>query len=232
MPTTPNKAWPTPADTDYVKDGAAAIRALGDAADADVAALDTAVAAKAEQSALDSHTGATAPHSATSLNVGSRLVLRNTNGDIAVRLLRPEFTSTNASPNYFLTQVAVGDATTDNYARPSTIAQVKAALGISGGGTQRATGAYTGDGAATRTIGVGFEPDLVIVTGGDGVWSASNVPHANATYGAAVYGGGASSTEQVVNRPKLASTGFIVGGNSNYHLNKSGLGFQWLALKF
>lgn len=39
MPTTPNHGWPTPADTDYVKDGAAAIRSLGDAVDATLAAL-------------------------------------------------------------------------------------------------------------------------------------------------------------------------------------------------
>lgn len=37
MPTTPNYAWPTPADTDYVKDGAAAIRSLGNAIDDTVA---------------------------------------------------------------------------------------------------------------------------------------------------------------------------------------------------
>lgn len=36
MPTTPNFGWITPADTDYVRDGAAAIRALGDAIDVDL----------------------------------------------------------------------------------------------------------------------------------------------------------------------------------------------------
>lgn len=39
MSTTPNYGWPTPDDTDLVKDGAAAIRALGDAADATVSAV-------------------------------------------------------------------------------------------------------------------------------------------------------------------------------------------------
>lgn len=37
--TTPNYGWPVPTDTDYVKDGAAAIEALGDAIDATVYAL-------------------------------------------------------------------------------------------------------------------------------------------------------------------------------------------------
>lgn len=40
MPTTPTYLWPTPADTDYVKDGAAAIRTLGDAIDAELAGHD------------------------------------------------------------------------------------------------------------------------------------------------------------------------------------------------
>jgi ribosomal protein S6E (S10) len=37
--TTPNYGWPVPTSTDYVKDGAAAIEALGDAIDATVFAL-------------------------------------------------------------------------------------------------------------------------------------------------------------------------------------------------
>lgn len=36
MPTTPNYSWPTPADSDYVKDGASAIRVLGDSIDTDL----------------------------------------------------------------------------------------------------------------------------------------------------------------------------------------------------
>lgn len=39
MATTSNYSWPTPDDTDLVRDGAAAIRALGSAADATVAAV-------------------------------------------------------------------------------------------------------------------------------------------------------------------------------------------------
>jgi hypothetical protein len=40
--TTPNYGWPVPTSTDYVKDGATAIEALGDAIDATVFALPTA----------------------------------------------------------------------------------------------------------------------------------------------------------------------------------------------
>jgi hypothetical protein len=39
MPTTPNYSWPTPADTDLVKDGAEAIRDLGNAVDTTVKAV-------------------------------------------------------------------------------------------------------------------------------------------------------------------------------------------------
>jgi hypothetical protein len=45
MATTPNYTWPTPNDTDQLADGAAAIRALGDAVDTTVFAQSTAIAA-------------------------------------------------------------------------------------------------------------------------------------------------------------------------------------------
>jgi len=61
-------------------------------------------------------------------NTASKVVKRNSSGDIFVRLLRSEYATTTTTPNYFLVQHAVG-AGADNYARPSTLAQVKAALG-------------------------------------------------------------------------------------------------------
>jgi hypothetical protein len=47
MPTTPNYGWDTPANTDYVTNGALSIRTLGDDADATVYAIDQAKVAKA-----------------------------------------------------------------------------------------------------------------------------------------------------------------------------------------
>jgi hypothetical protein len=44
--TTPNYGWPVPTSTDYVKDGATAIEALGDAIDATVFGLDTGALTK------------------------------------------------------------------------------------------------------------------------------------------------------------------------------------------
>ena len=53
MAVTPTFGWPTPDDTDFVRDGAAAIRALGDAADA---SLDTVEQNSKDASNLDTGT--------------------------------------------------------------------------------------------------------------------------------------------------------------------------------
>jgi hypothetical protein len=43
MATSPNFGWPEPNDSDFVKDGALAIRTLGDAIDSTVYSIDLAV---------------------------------------------------------------------------------------------------------------------------------------------------------------------------------------------
>ena len=62
---------------------------------------------------------------ATTASTGSTLVARDTSGDINVRLLRSEYDSTNASIGYIMTQV---DTASNNYVRPSTPAQFRAAV--------------------------------------------------------------------------------------------------------
>ena len=62
-------------------------------------------------------------------NTASKIPIRSAAGDITTRLFRSEYTATNASVNYIMTQVSLG-AGADNYLRPSTPAQVKAALAI------------------------------------------------------------------------------------------------------
>jgi len=61
-------------------------------------------------------------------NSANTVVRRNGSGDIRCRLLRPEYTGTNSVINYILTQHAVGGPSTDNYARPSTPTQFRAAV--------------------------------------------------------------------------------------------------------
>ncbi len=57
---------------------------------------------------------------------GSALAQRDSSGDIHARLFRSEYDTTNAAVNFIMTQINTG---TDNYIRPSTPAQVAAALG-------------------------------------------------------------------------------------------------------
>lgn len=57
------------------------------------------------------------------------VVGRNASGDIFARLFRSEYTTTNPTIGYFMTQVEVGVGA-NNYLRPSTPAQVKSALAI------------------------------------------------------------------------------------------------------
>ena len=72
-------------------------------------------------------------YSLSSASTKSTVALRNSSGDINARLFRSEYDSTNASINYIMTQV---DTASNNYIRPSTPAQLKAALGITLNSTQ------------------------------------------------------------------------------------------------
>ena len=76
-------------------------------------------------------------HSLSEASTGSTIVARNASGDINARLFRSEYDSTNADCNLFMTQVNTGS---DNYVRPSTKAQVAAALS---GQTMNINGAST-----------------------------------------------------------------------------------------
>jgi hypothetical protein len=58
-------------------------------------------------------------------STASRIVSRNSSGDINARLFRSEYDSTNASINYIMTQV---DTASNNYIRPSTPAQFRSAV--------------------------------------------------------------------------------------------------------
>lgn len=61
-------------------------------------------------------------HALTTAATASTVVERNSSGDIVARLFRSEYDSTNAGCQHFMTQVNTG---TDNYLRPSTLAQVR-----------------------------------------------------------------------------------------------------------
>jgi len=63
----------------------------------------------------------------SSSSTGNTVAVRDTGGDIRARLFRSDYDTTNPTCNYFMTQV---DTVDNNYIRPSTSAQVTAALQI------------------------------------------------------------------------------------------------------
>jgi hypothetical protein len=63
--------------------------------------------------------------SSTSGSTADTVVLRNTSGDISTRLFRSEYDTTNPSIGYIMTQIDTGS---NNYIRPSTPAQFRAAV--------------------------------------------------------------------------------------------------------
>jgi hypothetical protein len=94
--------------------------------------------------------------------VNNTIAARDASGDIFTRIFRSEYTTTNATVNNIMTQVTPGVGT-DNYIRPSTPAQVMAAVGatrtittgngLTGGGTLggNLTLTVTGDDGVTAT---------------------------------------------------------------------------------
>gem|GEM_PF-4622449 len=66
-------------------------------------------------------------YSSSSENTANTIALRDSSGDLKIRLLRPTYTSNNTTPNHFMTQVTPGDGT-DNYVRPTSLASVKTAV--------------------------------------------------------------------------------------------------------
>ena len=72
------------------------------------------------------------PYTIATTSTGNAVARRDASGDINARLFRSEYDSTNASCNYFMTQV---DTASNNYMRPSTPAQVRSALNVENGAT-------------------------------------------------------------------------------------------------
>ncbi|PHS22129.1 MAG: hypothetical protein COA84_13185 [Robiginitomaculum sp.] len=93
-------------------------------------------------------------------STGNTIVKRDGSGDIKARLFRSEYDITNSNIGYIMTQI---DTVTNNYMRPSTPAQVKAALGIGASLPPKVT-VFTVSGIYTKTAGAKLAE--VKVTGG------------------------------------------------------------------
>ena len=86
-------------------------------------------------------------------STGNTIAKRDASGDLNVRLIRSEYDTTNASIGFIMTQV---DTASNNYVRPSTMAQLRASLNVANGATnvtnnnQLTNGAgYTGNTGTT-----------------------------------------------------------------------------------
>jgi hypothetical protein len=66
----------------------------------------------------------------TTASTASTVVKRDSAGDINARLFRSEYDSTNANIGFIMTQINTG---TNNYIRPSTLAQVRTSLNVADG---------------------------------------------------------------------------------------------------
>jgi len=92
------------------------------------------------------------------------VVRRDSSGDINARLFRSDYDTTNPTCNYFMTQV---DTVDNNYIRPSTSAQVSAALQITK--TNSAQALHATD--ALRIVG-----DRVYLYKGNGTYEYIDIP--------------------------------------------------------
>ena len=88
---------------------------------------------------------------ATVENKPNVIPVRDSGGDINARLFRSEYDVTNASINFIMTQV---DTASNNYIRPSTMAQVRASLNVANGATAN-VGDITSVSAGTGMSGGG-----------------------------------------------------------------------------
>lgn len=89
-----------------------------------------------------------------------------------------------------------------------------------GGGVKIATGSYTGNGAATRTITVGFTPKQVHVFKTSVRYMAITISTAGGVVN--LTGGNYNTTDF-----KLVTNGFQV---EQYYTNENGMAFVWIAI--
>ena len=150
----------------------------------------------------------TVTSNATTASTGSTLVARDASGDINVRLLRSEYDSTNASIGFIMTQV---DTASNNYVRPSTMAQVRSSLNVANGATAN-TGTISSINATTNgnsletsntltgngTLTLAWQGNTASYVRGDGSLATfPSIPQGditNVTAGTGMTGGGSSGS--------------------------------------
>jgi hypothetical protein len=112
--TTPNYGWPVPTSTDYVKDGAAAIEALGDAIDATVFGLGSGILQVVSTTKTDTFTMSSSTF-ADITGLSATITPSATNSKIYVTVSLVSGMNINATSSFFQllrdsTAIGIGDA--------------------------------------------------------------------------------------------------------------------------
>lgn len=142
----------------------------------------------------------------------------------------------NQTANYGLSQYEAADRVTRatfNSDNSKIDAAIKAAADAAGGGVKLAVGAYEGDGAAARTISVGFTPKAVLVMSDYGA-SYIAIGMSQSTLGGLAVTGSPSKSTAGVTALEIITGGFRVSyvesGTSYAISNGSGTAYRYLAL--
>jgi hypothetical protein len=202
--TTPNFGWPVPTSTDYVKDGATAIEALGDAIDATVATISPALTLVASTT-FSAQTAATLDNCFTSTYTNYLIKVNLTSisanqylhyyyrssapADITTGYLSVYWayytggsTAGSASDNLFIPQLGTAYGATSftfNCDSPKSTG-VKNMYGSIGLGTTAGSGqfvtghTYTRNSAATEAAGIKFYPSAGNFSGTIRIYGVKN----------------------------------------------------------
>lgn len=175
---------------------------------------------------------------------------RDASGYIFATLFNMSYSTNNTSIAHFITKNA-----SDGYMRPSTIADVKAALEALGlnattldnydsssfqltsTATKFATGTYTGNGTTSRFITVGFTPKFVKLWPASGAGGGETLIIPSTSGGYYLYSGGASGERTYLSGDlspyygKLTTNGFYTSDNGSLiYGNRNGETYLWEAI--
>ena len=138
----------------------------------------------------------------------------------------------STSVNAALAELRATDATkADSASVDSQVAALTARIAALESRVDVAAGTYTGDGAASKYISVGFAPRAVLVEhqyGCRAPGAADNLRGGLAVSGSPLYG---SANGWTVNAVRISGSGFYVSGETGSSMNYSGQKYHYVAFR-